>query len=38
MEPLPILLIKIKNDEKLDKYYVKIEFRRDPTSTKLDRC
>ena len=32
VEPHPIPLIKIKNDVKLDKDYVKIKLCRDPTS------
>ena len=36
MEPPPIPLNKIKNDDIKDKYCVKIELRRDPTSQKLD--
>ena len=34
VEPNPILLIKSKNGDKLDKYYVKIKSNRDPTSKK----
>ena len=36
MDPPPILLMKIKNDTKLDKDSVKIKFRRYPTSENLD--
>ena len=36
VEPPPIPLIKIKNDEKLDKYCVKNKFHRYPTSEKPD--
>ena len=36
VEPLPIPLIKIKNDEKSDKYFVNIKFRRNPRSEKSD--
>ena len=36
MEPPPIPLIKIKNDEKLDKHFVKIKLCMDPTSEKSD--
>ena len=36
VRPTPILLIKSKNDEKLDKSFVKIKFRKGPTSEKLD--
>ena len=36
VEPPPIPLNKIKNDDIKDKYCVKIELRRDPTSQKLD--
>ena len=36
VEPPPILLMKSKNDEKLDKYSVKIKLSRDPTSEKLE--
>ena len=32
----PIPLIKINNDDKLDKYSVKIKLRRDPMSEKSD--
>ena len=35
MGPPLILLIKSKNDDKLDKYCVKIELCRDPTPEKL---
>ena len=34
--PFPIPPIKSNNDEKLDKYFVKITFRRDTTSEKSD--
>ena len=36
VEPPPTPLIKIKYDDKLDKDYVKLKIRRDPTSTKSD--
>ena len=36
VEPPPILLMKSKNDEKLDQYSVKIKLSRDPTSEKLE--
>ena len=36
VEPSPIPLIKIKNDENSDKYFVKIKLCRDPTSENLD--
>ena len=36
VEPPLISLIKINNDEKLDKYFVQIKLRRDPTSENLD--
>ena len=36
MELPPTPLIKIKNYEKLDKYFVKIKFCSDMTSEKLD--
>ena len=36
MDPPLIPLIKSKNDEKLDKYFVKIKLRRYLTSEKLD--
>ena len=36
VEPPLISLIKIKNDDKLDKYFVQIKLRRDPTSENLD--
>ena len=32
LDPTPIPLIKIKNNEKQDKYFVEIKLRRDPTS------
>ena len=32
------MLIKSKNDEKSEKYCVKIKFHRDPTSAKSDLC
>ena len=35
-EPSPITLIKSQNNDKLDKYFVKIKLRRDPTSDKSD--
>ena len=38
MEPPLIPLIKTKNDDKLDKYFVKIKLRRYPTSGKLYLC
>ena len=34
--PPPIPLIKIKNDDKPDKYFVKNKLFRDPTSEKSD--
>ena len=37
MDTTPISLIKINNDEKSYKVFVKIKFRRDPTSAKLNR-
>ena len=36
VEPPPIPLIKINNDDKSDKYFVNIKFRSDPTSEKSD--
>ena len=36
VDPTPIPLIKINNKEKSDKYFVNIQFCRDPTSEKLD--
>ena len=36
VKPPPTPLIKIKHDDKLDKYFVKLKLRRDPTSTKWD--
>ena len=36
MEPPPIKFIKSKNNDKSDKYSVKIKLRRDHTSEKLD--
>ena len=36
VEPPPIPMIKGNNDDKLDKYLVKIKLRRDPISEKLD--
>ena len=36
VNPAPIPLIKNKNNEKLDKYCVKIKFYRDPTLQKSD--
>ena len=38
MEPPPILLIKINNYDKLDKYCVQIKLYRDPASAKSDIC
>ena len=35
MGPPLILLIKSKNDDKLDKYFVNIKLCRDPTPEKL---
>ena len=36
VDPPPSTLIKSKNDEKPDKYFIKIKLRKDPTSEKLD--
>ena len=36
VEPPLISLIKIKWDDKLDKYFVKIKFHRYPISERLD--
>ena len=36
MDPPPIPLIKNRNDDKSDQYYIKIKVRRDPMSEKLD--
>ena len=36
VEPPPISLIKIKHDDKSDKYFVKLKLLRDPKSYKLD--
>ena len=36
VDPPPIIPIKIKNNKKSDKYFVKIKLRRDPTSEKSD--
>ena len=36
VEPSPTPLIKIKQDDKLDNYFVKINFHGDPTSDMLD--
>ena len=36
VEPLPITLIKSKNNTKSDKYCVQIKLHREPTSQKLD--
>ena len=36
VDPPLITLIKVKNDEKLDKYFVKIILRRYPTPEKSD--
>ena len=35
VEPPPISLIKIKHDDKSEKYFVKIKLRRDPKSSFL---
>ena len=35
MEPPPIPLIKVKHNDKLDKDFLTIKLRRDPTSEKL---
>ena len=35
VEPLPILPIKVTYDGKSDKYFVKLEFHRDPTPTSM---
>ena len=36
VDPPPIPLIKVKNDDKPDKYFVKIKLRRVPKSKKSD--
>ena len=36
VEPPPVPLIKGKNNDKSDKYFVKFKFRRNPTSKKSD--
>ena len=36
VDPPQIPLIKGKNNEKSDKYFVKIKLRRDPVSEKLN--
>ena len=36
VDPPPIHLIKIKHDDKLDRDFVNIKLRRDPTSETLD--
>ena len=36
MDPPPIPLIKIKHDDKSDKYFIKLKLRRYLTSDKLD--
>ena len=38
VEPPPIPLIKSKNNDKSDKYFVKLTLCRDPTSYKSDIC
>ena len=37
VDPPPPPLIKSKHDDKLEKDFVNIKLRRDPTSEKLDR-
>ena len=36
VNPPQFPLIKSKKDDKLDKYFIRIKLRRDPTSEKLD--
>ena len=38
MDSPSITLMKIKNDDKSDKYFVEIKLRRDPTPEKSNLC
>ena len=38
VEPPPTPLIKSKHDDKLDNFFVKLKFYRDPTSATSDLC